>query len=387
MTERSRRVAFFHAYPHQYAGAQRITHAIMRALPDYGYAARLFTVDEGPFPERLREGGLDVQVVRAPAGWRRYGKAILRRQATAAAFVSLPWYWARLSLALRRWRPDVLHVNDHRAMLLAAVAGRLARVPVVWHVHGSYRSRAINRFAGILSAKIVVNSKATLAEMPILSERFGAKVVVVYNSLPPIADLSASEVAGDGAIPGTVVVCGARLHPDKGLDVLVRAASLLLVDHPDLRVVVYGPHQDGYEWHHRDLLALRAELGLEEVVSFPGSVDDPTGAWRDAAVYVQPSRVEPFGLAVLEAMAVGTPVIASATGGLREIIEDGRSGLLVPPEDSAALAAAIDRALTDPALAARLSAGGRRRAEDDFSEERMMTRLVTIYREVASARE
>lgn len=181
-------------------------------------------------------------------------------------------------------------------------------------------------------------------------------------------------------------MCGARLHPDKGLDVLVRAAALLHASHPDLRVVVLGPHQDGYEWHHRELLDLRAELGLDDVVAFPGPVDDPTDAWRAAAVYVQPSRVEPFGLAVLEAMAVGTPVVASATGGLREIVEPERSGLLVPPEDPAALATAIDRVLTDKALAARLATEGRRRATEDFSEERMLTELMAIYRQAVVPR-
>lgn len=374
------RVLFVHAYPHSVAGAQRVTLQIMAALSDRGDDAALVTVDDGPFPQRLRETGLDVRVLRAPSVWRRYGGTILRRSTTAVALLTLPAYWLRLVAAIRRWRPSVVHINDHRAMLLAGPAARLAGAPIVWHLHSALPSTAINRLGGRLASAVVVNSAATADAMPILERRFPEKLSVIHNALPAGVRRRATSTAEPPARDPHLVVCGARIHPVKGLDVLLRATAEVHRVVPAVRVEVAGNVQDGYEAHAEELLQLRGELGLDAVVTFLGAVEDPLAAWARAGLYVQPSRFETFGLAALEAMALGAPVVASRVGGLPEVVEDGRSGLLVPPEDPPALASAMLRVLTDPALAGQLAAEGRRRATEDFGEDRMMTSLTAVYR-------
>src|SRR6266487_4458018 len=162
---------FFHAYPHQYAGAQRVTHVIAKELQTRGYETRVVTPADGPFVGRLHDDGIGTQAVGAPAVWTRYGGA-LEGPLAAPALATLPVYWLKLSRAIGAWRPSILHCNDHRGVLLAGPAARLARVPVVWHVHGAYPSKPINLLGGTLAARVLVVSAATLAEMPVLN-RFG----------------------------------------------------------------------------------------------------------------------------------------------------------------------------------------------------------------------
>jgi len=374
---RSMKVVFFHAYPHQYAGAQRLTHALARELAARGHDATIVLTDEGPYAERLAADGTAVRIAPAPQAWRAYGRA-LEQSGAAKALASLPRYWLRLGRAFRALDADVVHINDHRGMLLAGVGAKLAGKPVVWHLHGSYPSRAITLLGRLVSSRIVVVSEAMRAEQRSLPT--GAKVEVLHNGLVRghVPDAPASRA--DGA---KLVVTGARHHPDKGLDVLMRATAIIRGREPGVRVVIAGAAQPGYEAHSAELYSLRESLALRDTVDFSGSVADPLELWQSADVYVQPSRRESFGLGVLEAMSVGTPVVTTAVGGLCEIVEAGRSGLQVAADDPEALAAAIEAVLSDERLAATLSVHGRERA-GEFSMDRMVERLLAVYRGVGA---
>jgi D-inositol-3-phosphate glycosyltransferase len=173
--------------------------------------------------------------------------------------------------------------------------------------------------------------------------------------------------------------------PRQGFGRPIRAAAILHEREPRLRVVIAGAPQPGYEAHEAELLSLTNDLGLEETVTFAGLVRDSLELWRSADVYVQPSRREPFGLGVIEAMSVGTPVVTTAVGGMREIVEPERNGLQVETDDPEAFAAAIDSVLRDNQLASRLSQAGRVRAEA-FSMDRMVGRLLAVYDRASEGR-
>lgn len=376
------RIFFFHAYPHQYAGAQRVVCALGTAFEERGHRTVVVTPERGPFLARLADAGIECRVVRAPSPWRRYGGA-LEGALAVPALATLPLYWLRLAHALREWRPDVLHCNDHRGMLLAGPAACLAGVPLLWHVHGAYGSEAINRMGVRLAGRVIVVSRATMLEQPALAREAGGKVAVVHNGLLP-ADKASRPVASGRCRQGSpTIVCGARVHPEKGLDVLVRASALLAAEFPAIRVNIVGNVQAGYEEHARALRDLAEHLGVEARVNLVGPVRDPLCCWRDATVYVQPSRAEPFGLCVLEAMSVGTPVVVTSVGGLQETVDDGVTGLRVPPEDPAALAQAIRRLVRDEALARRLVSEAKRRLDERFSCQAMVERFLSEYRFLA----
>src|SRR5207248_9711210 len=127
------------------------------------------------------------------------------------------------------------------------------------------------------------------------------------------------------------------------------------------------------------LLQLTTELGLSDVVCFASFVEQPFERWAGARLYVQPSRQEGFGLAVAEAMAGGLPVVASAVDGLVEVLDGGRAGVLVPPDDPQALADAVVTLLNDPARAARLASTAWERAAAYFLVDRMLDGNEAVY--------
>jgi glycosyltransferase involved in cell wall biosynthesis len=165
-----------------------------------------------------------------------------------------------------------------------------------------------------------------------------------------------------------------RLIPIKGHDVLLRALAVAREQLPDLTLELAG---DGPL--EPELRASVTRLGLDDAVAFLGRVALAGPVFERAEVVVVPSFGEGFGLVALEAMERGRPVVASDVGGLPEIVDDGRTGVLVPSGDADALAEAIVSVAGDRARAALMGAAGRDRALEEFSQERCTDRIEAIY--------
>jgi len=347
----ARRAVLFDAYPHVYGGAQRIDHIITALLPARGWRVEVFTTDEGPLVERLRADGLPVTVVQPPLALRRYGRTTVGRK-RLWALARLPAWTIRLARHLRAVRPEVVHLVDHRGLVLAGVPARLAGARIVWHVHGIDRTKILNRIGARLAHEVVVPTRAVLRQMPELTR---ARALRAIPSVVPDHIRRAEPVT---LATEPVIVSTARLHPDKGLDVLVDALAIVVRHVPDARVQVIGPPQAGSEHIEAELLARAASRGVGDRFVLVGFVDRPDTIVARSRCYVQPARerTEILPLAILEAMAAGVPVVATDVGGIRDVVIDGETGLLVPPEDPDALAAALCRVLTDDALAQRLRA-------------------------------
>src|SRR5699024_5942754 len=172
--------------------------------------------------------------------------------------------------------------------------------------------------------------------------------------------------ARDAGAPARVVVVG-RLSPRKGIDVAVEAVGLLGRRGHDVRLEVCGTTFEGYEWFEDELRERITALDLADRVELRGYVRPTWGVLASADVVLVPSRAEPFGNTAVEALLAGRPLVASAVQGLVEIVDDGRTGLLVTPADPVALADGIERLLADPGLAARLAAAGLADARERFS--------------------
>jgi glycosyltransferase involved in cell wall biosynthesis len=347
-----RRVVLFDAYPHVYGGAQRTDHLLAGALGPLGWSMVVITPAEGPFTARLRADDLPVEVVPVPRPLGHYGRTTTGSRSMLAA-ACLPAYWLRLALVLRRLRPDVVHIVDHRGLVLAGPAARASRARVLWHVQAMDRSRWLNRLGARLAHCIVVPTDAVLDKMPELAGCADRRAIA--NVVPEHARRATPVPL---ATAPTIVTTG-RLHPDKGLDLLVTALGLVRRAVPTARLRIIGGPQEGFEALADDLRAQAADLGLADAVELVGFVDRPEVIVADAACYVQPARerTEILPLAILEAMATGIPVVATDVGGVRDIVRDGDTGLLVEPEDADALAAAIVRVLDDRSLALRLRDG------------------------------
>ncbi len=288
----------------------------------------------------------------------------------------------RLNRTLARLRPDLVHTHLVHADGYGALAS-VHRAP--WalvstkHNDDPFRTGAF-RFverAFTRRAQRVITITHALARFVV--ERVGlpaGKVDVVHYGLdePPAAWGGGAEPPADGRL----LVSISRLVEQKGLDVAVRALAEL-PDDVRLAALGEGPERARLE-------ALARDLAVGERLLLPGRVGD-VGAWlRRADVVVHPARWEGFGLALLEAMLAARPVVASAVSSIPEIVADGETGVLVPPNDVPALASALGELLEDPARAERLGQAGLARARSEFSVERMTSATLSVYERALEGR-
>jgi glycosyltransferase involved in cell wall biosynthesis len=310
--------------------------------------------------EHVRERGVDVEVV-GPEQFRHYGIAyghgvlgnLCRRPWLA---LLLPALLASFVRAARRTDADLVHAHWLPAGWIAARTGR-PYVVQVWGTDVELARRAPALARSVLGgARLVIAASNELAES---ARALGARKVRV---IPSGVDLPAQ--VGEEADPPEVLYAG-RLSLEKGVLELVEAADGL-----DLVVAGDGP--------------LRGRVaGARGFVRH----DELQRLYARAAVVVCPSRREGFGVACLEAMAHGRPVVATRVGGLLDLVVDGETGIAVPPHDPAALRSALDRLLADSGLRRRLGLAGRERARTHFSWDRVTDATLAAYAEAVGTME
>jgi glycosyltransferase involved in cell wall biosynthesis len=203
------------------------------------------------------------------------------------------------------------------------------------------------------------------------------RVRVLHNPVEVVRIGQRAQEAGDGCVPSRFIVACGRLHRQKGFDLLLRAVSRLRDADLAVAILGEGPERGALE-------ALARELGLGARLVMPGFVENPWAWIARASAFVLPSRWEGFASILVEAMACGTPVVAADCDyGPREIVDDGKTGLLARIDDAASLAAAIHRVLVDPALRKDLAARGRLRAMD-FDAPSIAGRYTDLVQEAAT---
>jgi glycosyltransferase involved in cell wall biosynthesis len=283
--------------------------------------------------------------------------------------------WMKL---LERSSADVLHANGLRSYRSAATAARLSGIPSLCHVRFPASASTIRWvFRWIPQpAAIIFNSNALFEECgPHFAKSAPrAALHVVHNAVDVATFVPGPVRTGRplriGILANFVAVKG---HAD-----FVAMAALLTAQGTDAEYVVAG-----YEVLETGLGAameqLVATMGLERRFRFLGHVKDVPALLRTLDIVVSSSHVEPFGRSVLEAMACQVPVVATRVGGVPEVVEDERTGLLVPPRDPYALAAAVTRLAEDPELRRTLGQRGRARAIQQFSVEAHVDNIITLY--------
>jgi glycosyltransferase involved in cell wall biosynthesis len=345
-------------------------------------------VDAGRFDVRVgcfqRTGPLLVDVEAAavpileyPIG-RLYGTRALR-----ALF--------RLAGELRRSGVQVVHAFGFYANVFAVPAARLAGVPVILASvrdtgdHLTSRQKVAQRAACRLAQRVVANSSAVHRQL--VAEGYDpSQILLIRNGV----DLSALLTGGGGerlraelGLPGDVPLVGvlSRLNQLKGVEYFLEAVARLAPRFPDARFVVVGDNTEpGDEGRYRRSLEREAERrGLKGRLTFTGFRRDVRAVLAALSVSVLPSLAEGLSNSILEAMAAGVPVVATAVGGNTELIEDGVTGLLVPPRDAGALAAAVARVLEDREQARAMAQRARRRVLECFSLGRMVDDTTNLY--------
>jgi glycosyltransferase involved in cell wall biosynthesis len=345
------------------AGGQMVALQLGEAARLRGDEVVFVSPTAGPFLDRVRASGLTAHVL--PIGGALSPRAIVR-----------------LRGLLRAEHADVLHTHAHFSVnVVGRAAARLARVPIVAHMHieNAFRSgriaralqRSIDNATARWCARILVVSEATRESL----ERQGYprdELEVVYNGV------DVTQAKPQRLVEGHTIVHVGRLAPVKGQRELIRALPQL----EDAYAVFVGRDVEQGGSFARELEEEAASLGVHDRVLFAGRRDDVPALLAGADVLALPSRIEGLPLVVLEAMAQGTPVVATRVGGTPEIVVDGEAGMLVEPGDVDALAAALRTVLDDPKRAHRLGEAGRRRVLERFSLEAMTSRVLQMYDEV-----
>lgn len=272
---------------------------------------------------------------------------------------------ARYARVLRASDFDLIHLHTG-GRFLTKMSRVLTDAFIVRHVHG----HASEETGIVPSMPNLPDSDALIANSKIVADMCRrADAVVIYPGID-VDRFRGERVSG----PETVVGTACRLEPVKGIRDLIEAIALLVEAHPALRLEIAGTGtlREALEGDAR-------RLGIADRVRFLGWRDDLPSVMATWKIFVLPSLDEGFGVAALEAMAAGLPVIATAVGGLRELVEDGRTGFLVPSKSPRELAARLRQLFENPELREAMGAAGRQRAGEQFSAEEMVRKTIEVY--------
>jgi glycosyltransferase involved in cell wall biosynthesis len=368
-------------------GASRSLLRLTSRLAKDGHDVEVILPDDGPLRPRLEEAGVRVLI--------HTDLPILARRNLRTPRACLHWLrqvvtsTLRLTAHIRARRPDLVHTNS-AVLVSPGLAARLCGTPHVWHMREFFAD--ISRFWLIyqwlmcaFASVIVCISEAVAGQFhgSIRSRR----VVVIHCGIPAgeLALLAAERVADFrqkyALTRRPLVGVVGRINLDqKGQDVFVQAAAVLAPRFPEAGFVLVGSPFPGNQEHRCRLDRLVNELQLSDRITCIDDVEDIAAMYATLDVCVLPARKpEGLGNVLIEAMAMGKPLVGSAIGGIPEIIEDGKNGLLVEPNDAGSLAGALERLLADPALCRRMGQEGRRRFDESFEFSASYSKLWSVY--------
>ncbi len=299
---------------------------------------------------------------------------------------------------VRTVAPDLLYANTVRAGLVATLATAGMKTPIVWHVHDDLPAHPLStliRLTAYLSPRtsLIGVSKATAKAFSGKLD-FGGRLQVLYNGVDLVRFPHKSTVAPSsfraelGLAPDDLLLTAVgMINPRKGLSGLLDAFRLVAEQNPKAHLAIVGaPLFNRDDLHLAALRRQAASLGLNDRVHFTGPRKDIPAVLRAADLLVLNALVEPFGLVLIEAMASGTPVLATRVGGIPEIVTDRETGFLIDPvnssdsEDSDALASRLLEILADPATRSRVAATALAEVAPRFSRERYAEGILHFFR-------
>ncbi|HVL66259.1 MAG TPA: glycosyltransferase family 4 protein [Vicinamibacterales bacterium] len=339
----------------------------------------------------LRAAGHRTMLVAHPDGELRRraaeGLEVLPLAPRTEMDLSAAW---KLSRAIKRLRPDVVHAHDPHAVALAALALSMStqpkRAPLVASRRVDFRLKknALSRWKYDQVDRFICSSEA-IRRLLIADGVEPARAVTVHEGI----DIERVDAAAPAALheelwlPHGAPIVGnvAALVPHKGQRYLVEAAALVLREVPDAHFIIAGEGELRPALEHQ----IRQHR-LEKHVILTGFRTDVLSLHKAFDVFVMSSVTEGLGTSLLDAMASGKPIVATTAGGIPEVVRDGETGFLVPPRDHHAMAKALVRLLADESLRRRMGGAARDLAETRFSAERMVEQTLHVYEGVIGGR-
>lgn len=342
------------------------------------------TAGDGPLRQSLEDAGVPVTVLDYPGFSLHPARALHLLRGSISFF-------REMTGAFRKHGVSVVHAFLPGGNVLGACGATLARIPVLIvskralcdYKHGHTMFSMAEDLANVRARAILVNSKAVARDVEANERGWRAKIRLIYNGVDigvrpaRLGDLF-PELAGEEDRP--VVTYVANFHGYKGHEDLVDAAGFVAREIPDILFLMVG-RDAGTMAAVQDRIS---RLGLEKHMLLPGPRTDTAFIFAASTIAAHPSHEEGFPNAVLEAMAAGKAVVAAAVGGTIEAVQDGRTGILVPPRNPEALAGALLCLLRDPACARRMGEAGKARVREEFSLEKMVRSYENLYEDLTA---
>jgi glycosyltransferase involved in cell wall biosynthesis len=376
---------------------------LITALDTSRFQPIVVLFSDGPLVGRLRQTGCEVHLLplsSAVVDTRKdsLGMATLLRIPILFASLALIW---RLRRFIRANKIDLVHTNSLKADILGGLASRWAGVPLIWHIRDRISndylpSQVVAVFRWLcrwFPDYVITNSAATLETTSVKqSQRSSAipsgidlRSLVVHDGLRPQHD-HPGVASGNGESERLVGLVG-RISPWKGQHVFLRAAAEVHRKFPEVRFQIIGSAMFNEHAYEQRIRQLTKDLSLNDCVEFTGFRDDiPLMISRMEILVHASTTPEPFGQVVAEGMAAGKPVVATAGGGVLEVVQDGITGFLVPVQDAEAMGNAICRLLADPEAARHMGEKGRQRVLENFTIASTVSKIQQVYDVVLSSR-
>lgn len=365
-------------------GASRCLLRLMRRFVAAGHQVHVVLPADGPLRGLLESEGIQVHL--CPR------LAVLDRASFSSPVGMLRFLYAMpasslwLMRVISKHHIDLVHTNT-AVLPSPAIAARLSGRPHVWHIREFFSEfgsvwKIFERFMISFSHTVISISQSVRDQFnPALRE----KITVIYDGLeqdehPHLAEQAAAFRARFASHEVLIGVIGRIKWHRKGQEVLVKAAGMLRERYPQVHYVIIGTSTPENMDHTTRLKALISDLNLQDRITFAGEIEDISPVQAALDISVVPSiQAEPFGMVVIESMAMRTAVVGSRCGGIEEQIVDGISGLLFPPGDETALAIALERLILQPETRRQIAEAGYQRVQQHFLMDRTFTETETLF--------
>ena len=370
---------------------------ILKYLGKKDYDFTLACPTNGDLPKAAIVQGARVEIVHPDSNLMQYGGQILRADKTRRIqyVYSVIKYNLRIIKLLVKYRFDLIHCNNLRSLLMVGFAAKIMRVPCLYFVKGEIYDSFLDKIGIYLADRVIFLSdylkKPLRSFLAKLDKIRDLKIGIPYNEIKDTIIQCRQKTRQQLRIgQSTVNFCfGGILTRDKGVDVLLKAFKRVIIAHPHTRLYVAGDSDEMYNLKNsknkgfkQELHNIVSENGMESHVFFTGWRSDFPCILSNMDVYVLPSLSEGVPRSIIEAMALGLPVIATNVGGIPDIVKNGQNGILVPVKDEERLAEAMIKLGGDAKLRQSYGDKGKEIALPEYTIDKHFDGLERIYNEL-----
>ncbi len=326
---------------------------------------------EGDMSLAIRDMNIDVEIVSM-------------RRLRSLNLYSLVTGVLKLIRIINAHKIDVIHANGSRCMIYGGIAGKIKRIPVIWHVRIVEKDNLLDRILSMLADRIIVISNSVRDRFNWLKKK--EKINVIYNGIDIddfTRDINTDKIRKELSIAEAEIVIGTvgQLISMKGHKYLIEAAKIVLEKIKNVKFIITGSSQ-GNNSYEMELKNMVKNYSLEDKIIFTGYQKDIKNIIALIDIFVFSAFGEGFGRVLIEAMALQKPIVAANSGGIPEIVVDGKTGLLVPEKDPQSIASAVIMLINEKDTRDRMGRAGRKRVEERFAIERHTRDVENLYSEV-----